>query len=141
MDYLSLIFNIVTILIAIGSFIFGICNYSAMKKFKQKTLQISLFSEYTKRYQDIMLHLYSDMENKDYIRLYLDLCSEEYYLYKQDCLPKDVWKMWLDGMKLMMKLPTFKAEWKSHAQHYNQDFIRFFNHEVLSQNNNANSAS
>ena len=141
MNCLSQILNIVTIVIAIGSFILSICNYRAMKKFKQKTLQISLFSEYTKRYQDIMLHLYSDMQNKNYIRLYLDLCSDEYYLHQQGCLQKDVWQMWLENMKLMMKLPTFEAEWKSHAQHYNQDFFQFFDHEVLPQNNNANSAS
>ncbi len=45
--------------------------------------RLSVFSEYTRRYQDIVLRLYSDPSNKEvYHKLYFDLCSEEYYLRK-----------------------------------------------------------
>lgn len=140
MTSLQNFFYIVTPITATVSLILSVYNLVVTKKIKQRTLQISLFSEYTKRYQDIMSHLYSDMQNKYYIRLYLDLCSEEYYLYQQKCLSEDVWKMWWDGMKLMMKLQPFRVEWMTQAQYYNEDFIHFFDHEVLPQSNNANSA-
>jgi len=33
-----------------------------------------------------------------YIRLYVDLCSEEYFLYTQHCIDDVVWKEWEEGI-------------------------------------------
>ncbi len=131
-DFHQIVVSSITPLIALGSLILGIYNYIATKRLKQRELQLSFFSEYTKRYQDIMLYLYrSDMPSKEYIRLYLDLCSEEYYLYKQGCLPQDIWEMWLEGMQMIMKQRVFQMEWEKSAGYYNNDFWHFFNNTVL----------
>ena len=138
-DFLQIIFSSITSLIAIGSLILCVYNLIETKRLKQRELQLSFFSEYTKRYQDIMLNLYrKDMHSKEYIRLYLDLCSEEYYLYEQRCLPNDIWDMWLDGMKMIMKQVDFQTEWKKSTGYYNDDFWQFFNKEVLPKQSSVN---
>lgn len=75
--------------------------------------KIGIFSEYTRRYHDIMHQWPEDVFNgtaepndrtTKYLRLYFDLCSEEFYLSRQkDMLPTDVWQYWQDGMKTMMQ--------------------------------------
>ena len=74
------------------------------KTAKQAVTQnkVGLFSEYTHRYHDIIHYWPEDIFNgtaelndrtTKYLRLYFDLCSEEYYLSRQkDLLPDDVWQ-------------------------------------------------
>ena len=75
-------------------------------------MKLQMFSEYTKRYQDIMINLplkyfqkdfeYSKSDDKDkiqkYLRMYFDLSSEEFYLYKSKKIDSMVWKEWESGI-------------------------------------------
>lgn len=118
-DILTIIISGIALLVSIYS---AVVSYMT----EQRQTQLSFFSEYTKRYQDIMLHLYSNNENNSqYYRLYFDLCSEEYYLYTHKYLPKDIWKMWVDGMKLEFKLRDMHTAWISNSQYYDKDFCVF----------------
>lgn len=96
-----------------------------------------MFTEYTKRFQEIILHLYSDPQNKSaYHRLYFDLCSEEYYLKSTKQLPDNIWNKWVYGMKLMMKNESFRASRKVESVNYDnqKEFIRFFDN-IINQSN------
>lgn len=61
------------------------------QKRAKKQYEFQFFAEYTKRYQDLILQMPKDIDtssiyNKDidvYMRLYFDLCSEEYYLHSE----------------------------------------------------------
>ncbi len=79
-----------------------------------KQLKLNFFANYTKRYQEIMLHLPFSIYNEDfnfndlkadekeqilkYMRAYFDLCSEEYHLWKNGNINKDVWEEWKSGI-------------------------------------------
>lgn len=74
---------------------------------KQRKLQ--MFAEYTRRYQDIFMNMPDDIYNgtakidtrtKRYMRLYFDLCSEEFHLWQNKEVPDEVWNLWVEGMQI-----------------------------------------
>ena len=132
-----------TAIIAFFSLLFSIRNDRDLKnqqqknqKWQEEERKFLFFSEYTRRYHDIMLHILSKDGNKDaYLHLYFDLCSEEYYLHEQGCLPEDVWNMWCDGMRHFMKVFDHQEVWnKKWSQEYNEEFCYFFNIKIIKPN-------
>lgn len=98
--------------------------------------QIQMFAEYTKRYQEIILHLPrslfegSDEVNNDvlrYMQLYFNLCSEEYDLWTKGAISPDVWEKWLSGIKITMNNPVYKKSWSMQREGYsvNPSFVEF----------------
>ncbi|MBR1526817.1 MAG: hypothetical protein IJ640_09200 [Prevotella sp.] len=89
------------------------------------------FAEYTKRYQDIILNMPNtdddEAQVQKYMRLYFDLCSEEYHLYKRGRIPSDVWELWEDGMRLSVRRERYMRAWEQLKNEYktNTDFLRF----------------
>lgn len=91
-------------------------------------LRLNFFTDYTKRYQEIMLHLPARIYDKNfdtssldeagqeqltkYLRVYFDLCSEEYHLYINKQIDEVIWKNWEEGIRHAMSLPVFRSEWK-----------------------------
>ena len=76
--------------------IVSIC-ISQMRDARQRKLE--MFAEYTRRYQDIFMNMPDDIYNgmakvdnrtQRYMRLYFDLCSEEYHLWKEKVVPDKV---------------------------------------------------
>ena len=132
--------EILSLVISGIALLFSIYSAYISYKTEQKQTQLSFFSEYTKRYQDIMLHLYSDDKNKSYYyRLYFDLCSEEFYLHERKYLPSDVWKMWEDGMKFEFKIKDVNTAWEANSQYYNDKFCEFIRKIINdSKTNNYN---
>jgi hypothetical protein len=43
---------------------------------------------------------------------YLNLCSEEFYLYKRKYVRRDVWKIWEGELLRTLRSPLFRREWK-----------------------------
>ena len=120
-------------IIAAGLALLGsLYNYFLSKRTLRHNIQMSFFAEYTKRYQEIEIGLMSEdsKQRTKYYRLYIDLCSEEYYLNSQKCLPPDVWKMWMNGMKLFAKVQELQIEWCVSSQLYNDNFCTFFNNLI-----------
>jgi hypothetical protein len=86
-----------------------------------------VFIDYTGRFEQIMqsfprgswksrLDLNSEpAESSDELSLsalkYLNLCAEEYYLYRKGYLDKNVWKIWESELKRTLQSPLFKREW------------------------------
>lgn len=128
-----------TVFIAALSFIFSVVSLIITLSIDAKRNRALLFTEYAKRYQDIVLHLYSDPQNKGaYHRLYFDLCSEEYYLHSKNLLPKDIWGKWEYGMKLMLKKEPLRNSWKMNSVYYDQqpEFKKFFGDIIQQSINN-----
>lgn len=59
---------------------------------------------------------------------YLNLCSEEYYWYKEGFIEERVWKCWHDGMlqwysdSLFLK-KIIERDKKNHVPYYNREFL------------------
>lgn len=116
------ILSVIAIIISIGSVI-------VTWRIDVRQRQLSFFSEYTKRHQDIMIHLNGDESNKEaFHRLYFDLCSEEFYLHTNKYIPKDIWNRWVYGMKLTVKANDIKGAWIKDEVHYDKypEFKKFF---------------
>jgi len=94
--------------------------------FRRQT-QIQMFLEYTKRYREVMDSLprqaisarlqseHNPPEPTEELTLavlkYLNLCSEEYYLWQQKYLSAKVWHIWEDEMIRVLRTPLVQREW------------------------------
>ncbi len=92
-----------------------------------KQMRLASLADYTKRYQDILLSLpstyftesfsfdrLSDEEREDIpkrMRVYFDLCSEEYFLHREGYIPAAVWKEWEQGILSNLGLKHVQFEW------------------------------
>ena len=58
---------------------------------------------------------------------YLNLCSEEYYLWKNGYLAKTVWAVWEGDLKRMIASPLLQREWPGLRAEYlsHPDFIQY----------------
>ena len=131
----------------IGVFITAIALWFTVKSF-QKQLQLSFFSEYTKRYQEITLNFPESINTHDfeydalskeerdmtlrYMRAYFDLCSEEYYLYKKKHIDRDTWTEWESGMKFAFSKAAFIEAWRLLKLDtiYYGDFTKFVSENI-----------
>ena len=68
-----------------------------------------------------------------YMRLYFDLCSEEYHLWRKGMIPNQIWEMWKEGMQITTNRPIYKKAWKDLSVEYNKDFWQYFNREVINK--------
>ena len=102
---------------------------------------IEIYSHYTKRYADIISNFPENINernfdlynNKDYqrimrnMRLYFDLCYEEYMLHKYRKLNKKLWKEWQKGMESAFGKKAFQDAWKiiKKDTSYPENFVGF----------------
>lgn len=119
--------QILTVIISLSALIMAIYNLFFQIKSFQKQLKLNFFSDYTKRYQYIISNLPSNIDKetfdyqklsedkKDevlrYMRVYFDLCSEEYFLYKRDYIDSHVWEIWKEGITDNFKYNSFREAW------------------------------
>ena len=117
-----------------------------------KQLKLNFFADYTKRYQEIMLNfpenindenfdfesLDKDIKNttKRYMRAYFDLCSEEYFLWKDKNIDNKTWKEWEGGINYAFTKTAFQKGWRLITLDtiYYQDFSSFIN-QIIQKNN------
>lgn len=67
------------------------------------------------------------------MRAYFDLCSEEYYLWKNKNVDEDTWKEWESGIKFTFSKPAFKQAWsvvKLDTIYYGE-FSNYINDRIL----------
>lgn len=151
----NLVSNILTFITILVLLCLHRRQYNQMERQLQNQnnqLKQNFFAEYTKRYQEIILHfpeninessfLYENLKGKRiqnqtmrYMRVYFDLCSEEFFLYKHGHLDPEVWKEWEAGMKFAFKKPAFKIAWNKIARDtgYYTEFERFENSNMYSE--------
>ena len=108
--------TIVALVIGILTLAGGIWVY-----YRQMNAQIYL--EYTKRCDQIMRDFPpearfdlegatpGDIERVLILR-YLNLCSEEFYMWDASYLSKRIWQIWEEEMKRILRSPLVLSEWK-----------------------------
>ena len=95
-----------------------------------------MFSEYTRRYHEIVRELPSESRDPDgtfdfdelesaergdvlnAARGYVNLCSEEYYLYRRGRINKETWSIWSDGIEEVFRLPWLRQTWSKIRHEY-----------------------
>jgi len=67
-----------------------------------------------------------------YMRIYFDLCSEEFFLCKNKYLDEKVWKEWEEGMDTLFNKPAFKLAWERIIKNSNyfREFKNFVNSKI-----------
>lgn len=117
---------VVTIITAIGLFLTFDANKNQLRIYNHQ-LKLNFFTDYTKRYQEIILN-FPESINEDnfsfelldkpvrdktfrYMRAYFDLCSEEYHLNQKEHIDSDVWEVWEWGIKYAISKSAIKIAW------------------------------
>ncbi len=139
-DIIQFAILIVAIIAVIVSIVYTQKSIKASISLTQEQIKAQMFSEYTRRYNEIFLKmpiLLSDGKDKlddevlKYTRLYFDLCSEEYHLWAKGMIDSDVFDIWKEGMQTLLKDTTYFKAWQLQECEYNLEFIEFFQHEVV----------
>lgn len=94
----------------------------------KKQLIVANFSEYTRRYQELVksfpssvlrenfsLMDLSEEEREQVLRcmlMYFDLCYEEYFLHQANLIDPRLWKVWKDGIRTATSRPAFRQSWQ-----------------------------
>ncbi len=139
-DIIQIAILIVAIIAVIVSIVYTQKSINASIALTQEQIKAQMFSEYTRRYNEIILNMPSvasdgkdnlDAEVLKYTRLYFDLCSEEYHLWAKGMIDSEVFDIWKEGMQATMKDTTYFKAWKLQEKEYNFDFKEFFQHEVV----------
>lgn len=124
---------IASIAVLISIFSLWIQNSSSRKQ-----LMLSNFSDYTKRYQEIIIHFpkeviedsfnidsFSEEEKEKILRymwIYFDLCHEEFSLYKLGFIDSTLWSVWESGMQSAFSRPSFQICWGLISSNTNYKF-------------------
>ena len=138
--------SIIALVISVLTIAITIWNVSRTNQLTMKNHQTIIFSEYTRRYQDILLRMPDSMflhkgnltltpDVCKYLTIYFDLCSEEFHLHKNGDIPDDIWENWVEGMRITMKPPIYRTGWKLLSSTYNEDFIHFMHQKIFSNSN------
>jgi len=141
-DWISLGSAVATFLSVIVAII---AIWLQMKKLNNQLI-IQQFSDYTKRYQEIILHFpenineqsfdFSTDPNKNttmrYMRAYFDLSFEEWHLNQRKLIDSETWNVWEGGIKTALSKTAFKNAWLviKKDTSYGQEFETFLDHLV-----------
>lgn len=121
------------LLVAVFTMLFSQYNIVQQNK-------LMIFSEYTRRYQEIFLNMPDDIydgtakvdeRTKRHIRLYFDLCSEEYHLWKKHTISKNIWRIWVKGMRISLRSAIYRTAWDNLKTEYDENFRNYFEREVV----------
>ncbi len=139
-DIIQLLGLIVAAVAVIATILFTQKSIKSSIALTQEQIKAQMFSEYTRRYNEIILYMPNvasegkdklDAEVLKYTRLYFDLCSEEYHLWVKGMIDSEVFDIWKEGMQATMKGTTYFNAWKLQKKEYNSEFKEFFQHEVV----------
>lgn len=111
---------------ALGGVIVSILAlWKQMRKLSDQ-LMIQQFSDYTKRYQEIILHFPEDINENSfvlsnrmdydqvmrYMRAYFDMCYEQWFLNTRTLLDEKMWADWKLGMGSAFSKPALRQAWR-----------------------------
>ncbi len=116
--------------------------FQAIRVYRRQ-MNAQLFLAYTQRYDEIMgafpadarglrLDLTGDPppespELRLAVLRYLNLCSEEFYLYRRGYLARDIWKIWEKELERTLSSPLLLREWPAVRNEFeaNAEFARY----------------
>lgn len=121
------IITVVSIAVAVATFIWGVKSY-------KDQMNAQLFLEFTRRFEEIMQSFPEDAwaarlnlqettpESSKKLSLsvlkYMNLCSEEYYLYKKGWLNASIWRIWEAELMRTLQTPLMVREWKTLSREF-----------------------
>ena len=138
-----MIISLIAICVLSIGVLVGIFALVYQVRMNTKYLKLQNFTEYTRRYQEIILNLPENINSNEfefkymsedrreitlrYLRAYYDLCSEEHYLWKEKLISEDVWGMWSIGMGLAFKKKAFREAWDiiQSDSYFSKEFAEF----------------
>ena len=97
-------------------------------RYNKRQWNFNAFTHYTKRYDEIMgkfpdqayifrFDLNHQIPSSQEVRLavlkYLNMTSEEYYLWRNKYLDDQVWEIWLPEIERTLQTPLFQREWQN----------------------------
>lgn len=124
------------VVVAILTLAIGVLQFIRQKRW-------SFFEKYTARYQHVIEIMPESVlsgktvpeEDKKQAmcatRLYIDLCSEEFYLRQKRHIYRKVWKEWKEGMKIMFSNPFVKDFFQKTYKKTYVDFANFVENELI----------
>ncbi len=145
------IFDIVVNSLTFVSILIAAFSLWQSSKYNRRQWNFNAFTHYTKRYDDIMgefpgqgYTLRFDLEhqipsNRE-VRLavlkYLNMTSEEYYLWRDKYLDDKVWQIWLPEIKRTLQTPLFQREWPNLKEEFKtyekfSEFVEQIQSEVV----------
>lgn len=120
--------EILSVLATLGGIYFAYKSLKSQIDIQNNQQKIQVFSEYTKRYQEIIADFpenineqgfkLSELTKQDCDRLmrkmrqYFDLCFEEWYLNSKGLLDSNFWSLWSGGITTALSKPAFVDAWK-----------------------------
>ncbi|MBW4662578.1 MAG: hypothetical protein KME15_28385 [Drouetiella hepatica Uher 2000/2452] len=122
------IIDVVTKLLGLISIIFAGIALWQSSRYARRQWNLDAFTYYTEKYERIMssfpknAYMYrfeidKQIQSNEEIRLaalrYLNLTSEEYYLWKDHYISNDVWKIWKPEIIRTLQTPLFVREWQT----------------------------
>lgn len=130
--------SIAAVVVAIAAIVFALRGV-------RDQLWLQTFSEYTRRYSEIVNELpsearrpgghfvFANLDGEDQgrvlntARAYLNLCSEEYFLHTRGRIDDETWAIWREGMVEVLRAPWIQTTWEVLRPEYK--FLAF--HEFL----------
>ncbi|NOG66455.1 MAG: hypothetical protein HND46_23845 [Chloroflexi bacterium] len=118
--------TLLSIIVGIIAFFWGVKSYN-------QQMNTQVFLTYTQRIEQIMDSFPKDawdfrldleqlpkpsLELSTSVLKYLNLCSEEYYLWQKKLLASDLWNIWEGELNRTLRSPLFVREWKSLAKEF-----------------------
>jgi hypothetical protein len=121
-------------------------------------LKLNFFADYTKRYQEIILNFpenineakfdYSSLPEEEknktlrYMRVYFDLCSEEFDLWRAGYIENRIWENWKEGIEFAFSKKAFIDAWKiiSLDTIYYPEFSKWINEVIIAAEGNLSTA-
>ncbi len=113
--------------LALIGLIITILNNRKQLLILNEQLKLNFFSDYTKRYQEIVLNFPENINQKDfdfsklseetrnktlrYMRTYFDLCSEELDLFQAGYIHERIWRNWKEGIEFAFSKKAFIDAW------------------------------
>jgi hypothetical protein len=120
-EFLMLLATIVTALGGVGFVVVMVQTYKGQ-------MNAQIFTELNQRYDEICKDFPEEAWNSRFnldtilppasraltlcALRYLNLCSEEFYLYKRKYIRPQVWQIWEGEMLRSLRSPLFRREWK-----------------------------
>jgi len=120
LDFAIKVGTMISVIIGVLGLALGIRTY-------RRQTNAQLFLEYTRRYEEIMgdippesLQIRFEFEMKEpgesarlklAILRYLNMTSEELYLWKRGYLADDVWQIWAKEVRRILRSPLLRREW------------------------------
>src|ERR1043165_3170169 len=136
LDLLNLLAQVATLI----SVVIGIIGVFMGVRIYRRQMNAQIVMAYAERYERIMesfpdFHLRFDIDNpppeSDQLTLcvlkYLNLSSEEFYMWKSKYLADKVWKIWEHELKRMLQSKLIEREWQKLRKEFESypEFLEF----------------